>query len=312
MDSSRGILRNQVISSLVWLWWVIHLARFEFKSGIVLFYFSFTLVLLGESRLLVSWCVGGRCSMACSDENRGRNRRPDAEDRGWSHRSGTRWPGGRVASYAVCTWHVETRSADFLVEPQNQGWQFVSGLASKPLERFSLVWPQTRWWWFLAVWPENLLRQFSPVWPQNWWRRFARFGLKIDGRFLGWASKPRWWRVSRFVPQNRQLWFGDLGLKITATVSWFGPQNQADSSLSVAPQNRWREVGVGHASRSNILLVVEASLARVSQSGLKTGGGAMTGGAHDTITEVASETSWRWMDRCDGLHRTLLPYLCCF
>jgi hypothetical protein len=31
--------------------------------------------------------------------------------------------------------------------------------------------------------------------------------------------------------------FGDLGLKITPTVSWFVPQNQADFGLSVAPQN---------------------------------------------------------------------------
>jgi hypothetical protein len=52
---------------------------------------------------------------------------------------------GRVASCAVCTWNVETRSTGFLVEPQNQGQQFVSGLASKPLR------------WFLAVWPQNLL-----------------------------------------------------------------------------------------------------------------------------------------------------------
>jgi hypothetical protein len=48
---------------------------------------------------------------------------------------------------------------------------------------------------------------------------------------------------------------------------------------------------VGHASRSSSLLGVEASLARVSQFGLKTGGGAMTGGAHGTIVEVASEAS---------------------
>jgi hypothetical protein len=41
-------------------------------------------------------------------------------------------------------------------------------------------------------------------------------------------------RVSRFGPQNWQLQFGDLGLKITMTVSWFLPQNQADFSLSVA------------------------------------------------------------------------------
>jgi hypothetical protein len=75
------------------------------------------------------------------------------------------------------------------------------------------------------------------------------------------------------------------------TVSWFGPQNQADFSLSAAPQNQRREVGVGHASRSSGLLYVEASLTRVFQSGLKTGGGVMTGGARGTITEVASEAS---------------------
>jgi hypothetical protein len=61
--------------------------------------------------------------------------------------------------------------------------------------------------------------------------------------------------------------------------------------LSVAPQNRWREVGVGHALRSSGLLCVEASLVRVSQSGLKTGGCVMTGGARGTIVEVASKAS---------------------
>jgi hypothetical protein len=48
---------------------------------------------------------------------------------------------------------------------------------------------------------------------------------------------------------------------------------------------------MGHASRSSGLLGVEASLARVSQSGLKTGGGTMAGGARGTIAEVALETS---------------------
>jgi hypothetical protein len=61
--------------------------------------------------------------------------------------------------------------------------------------------------------------------------------------------------------------------------------------LSVAPQNRWREVGAGHALRSSNLLGVEASLTRVSQFGLKTGGGTMAGGARGTIVEVASEAS---------------------
>jgi hypothetical protein len=48
---------------------------------------------------------------------------------------------------------------------------------------------------------------------------------------------------------------------------------------------------VGHASRSSGLLGVEASLFRVSQSGLKTNGDATMGGARGTIMEVASEAS---------------------
>jgi hypothetical protein len=65
---------------------------------------------------------------------------------------------------------------------------------------------------------------------------------------LGLASKP----VVGFLvkPQNQggggfpdlglkisNYGFGDLVLKITATVSWFGPQNQAVFGLSVATQN---------------------------------------------------------------------------
>jgi hypothetical protein len=123
---------------------------------------------------------------------------------------------GWVALCAVYSMHVETRTTCFLVEPQNQGRRFVSGLASKPLGRF------------------------SPVWPQNRWRRVYRFG-----------------------PQNWQLQFGDLGLKITMMISWFGPQNQLGFGLSVAPQNRWREDGMRHASRSSGSLHQEASRARV-------------------------------------------------
>jgi hypothetical protein len=81
------------------------LTRFEFESEMVSFCFSFIYVPFGESRLLVSWCAGGWCGMACSDEGRGRSRRPGAEDRGWSHRSGL---GGRVikrSGGAVCGLH---------------------------------------------------------------------------------------------------------------------------------------------------------------------------------------------------------------
>jgi hypothetical protein len=78
---------------------------------------------------------------------------------------------------------------------------------------------------------------------------------------------------SQFGPQNLQLRFDDLGFKITATVSWFGPQNHVGFGLSVAPQNRWKEVGTRHASRFSGLLDVEASQTRISQSDLKTTGG---------------------------------------
>jgi hypothetical protein len=73
------------------------------------------------------------------------------------------------------------------------------------------------------------------------------------------------WPVSQFGPQNRQLQFGDLGLKITETVSWFVPQNQVDDGLLVAPQNRRVVDDAGHALRSSVLLRLEASRDRVSQ-----------------------------------------------
>jgi hypothetical protein len=49
--------------------------------------------------------------MAYSDENRCRSSRPDAEDRGWSHRSGTQWSGSREVGWrrvrsAPGTWRL--------------------------------------------------------------------------------------------------------------------------------------------------------------------------------------------------------------
>jgi hypothetical protein len=149
--------------------------------------------------------------------------------------------GGRVMLCVVCTVHEEMSRAGFLVGPQHQGRQFVSGLASKPLGRF------------------------LPVCPQNWCLRVYRFG-----------------------PQNRQLRFDDLGLKITVTVSWFGPPNQVDDGLSVAPQNQRRDDDAIHASRSDGLLRLQANHVRVFQSGLKTSEGVTTGGACGIITKVAS------------------------
>jgi hypothetical protein len=97
--------------------------------------------------------------------------------------------------------NVETRSESLFVEPQNQSRWFVSGLASKPLGQFSLVWPQNRW------------------------RRVLRFGLKTGGEgflvepqnqgggvFLGLGLKTgRYGLVIWALESPRR--FLDLGLK---------------------------------------------------------------------------------------------------
>jgi hypothetical protein len=66
-----------------------------------------------------------------------------------------------------------------------------------------------------------------------------------------------------------------------------GRCSMACFGLSVAPQNRRRKVGAGHASRSSGKQV----WLDFFQSNLKTGRGATVGGARGTIAEVASEAS---------------------
>jgi hypothetical protein len=75
--------------------------------------FTFILVLCQESCLFVSWCAGGRCGMADSDEDHGRSMRLCVENRGWS---GT----GRVlvgraierSGDAVCGLHCARRDEE--------------------------------------------------------------------------------------------------------------------------------------------------------------------------------------------------------
>jgi hypothetical protein len=62
-----------------------------------------------------------------------------------------------VALCAVYTVHIEMRRVGFLVELQNQGGRFVSGLTSKPLGRF------------VSGLASKSLGRFSLVCPQNWW-----------------------------------------------------------------------------------------------------------------------------------------------
>jgi hypothetical protein len=204
---------------------------------------------------------------------------------------------------ALCTW-------------RRQAW--VSWLSLKTnVDGLSVVWPQNHWDDFSSVWASKpmatIYEQFGLKTTQMVFTglsskpvstAFCSLASKLVAMVFSslasklvamvspdLASKPRWWRVFRFVPQNRQLQFDDLGFKITATVSYFGPQNKVGFGLSVVSQNRRREVGVGHASRFRSLFHVEASRDKVFQSGLKTSGGATAGGARDIITEVASEAS---------------------
>jgi hypothetical protein len=79
---------------------------------------------------------------------------------------------GRVTPCAICTVYVETRSAGFLVEPQNQGGRFVSGLTSKSFGRFVSG---------LTLKP---LERFSQFGLKTDDKDFSRFGLKIGGGFF--------------------------------------------------------------------------------------------------------------------------------
>jgi hypothetical protein len=66
--------------------------RFDFES-VTFWLFYLYLCLCGESRLLVSWCAGGRCTMTGSDEDHGRGLETWCGGPGMvRHRSGIRWP----------------------------------------------------------------------------------------------------------------------------------------------------------------------------------------------------------------------------
>jgi hypothetical protein len=55
--------------------------------------------------LYVSCYAGGRCGMACNNEDRGRGRRPDAEDRRRLHRLGTHGWAIERSGGTVCSLH---------------------------------------------------------------------------------------------------------------------------------------------------------------------------------------------------------------
>jgi hypothetical protein len=78
-----------------------------------------------------------------------------------------------VTPCAICTVYKETRSTGFLVEHQNQGRRFVSGLASKPLGQFVSGLTSKPMGRFVSGLVSKPLGRFFSVWPQNQWRRFS-------------------------------------------------------------------------------------------------------------------------------------------
>jgi hypothetical protein len=184
---------------------------------------------------------------------------------------------GRVAPCVVCTVHVETRSAGFLVEHQNQGRRFVSGLASKPLRRFPSVWPQNRWRWFLVVCPQPAATVFSGLASKPVATVFSSLVSKLVVTVSpGLGSKPE---VGFLVePQNQggggfsdlNLKTGSFGLVIWASKSprWFlglglktkwasvcrlrhktdGARSARDTRRDLAACFTWKQVWLGFFS----------------------------------------------------------------
>jgi hypothetical protein len=75
----------------------------------------------------------------------------------------------RVAPCAACTWHVETRSASFLVEPQNQGGGGFPGLDLKTGS------------YGLVIWGSKSLRRFLGLGLKTKWASVYRLRLKTGG-----------------------------------------------------------------------------------------------------------------------------------
>jgi hypothetical protein len=86
--------------------------------------------------------------------------------------------------------HEEMRSVGFLIEPQNQGLRFVSGLASKPVA---------------TVFSSLALKPVATISPSLASKPVVMVSPCLASKLVAW--------VSRFGPQNRQLWFGYLASK---------------------------------------------------------------------------------------------------
>jgi hypothetical protein len=75
---------------------------------------------------------------------------------------------GRVTPCAVCTWHVETRSVGFFIEPQNQSGEVFPGLGLKTGSSS------------LVIWASKSPRRFLGLGLKTKWASVCRLRHKTD------------------------------------------------------------------------------------------------------------------------------------
>jgi hypothetical protein len=146
-----------------------------------------------ETHLLVSLCVGDKCGMTGSDEDRGRSRRLGVEDWGWS--STGRVLGCQMINRSgdtVCGLHHAQgdEEREFLSLASKPRSTVSPGLASKSVATVLVVWPQNHSLGFpglgLKTGCYNLV-----IWPTKSPQRFLGLGLKTMWAMnCRWATKP--------------------------------------------------------------------------------------------------------------------------
>jgi hypothetical protein len=99
---------------------------------------------------------------------------------------------GWMAPCAVCTWHVKTRSAGFLVEAQNQGGGGFPGLGLKT-GSFGLV-----------IWASKSPRRFVGLGLKTKWTLVCQLRHKTDGGRSAWDTR----RDLAACLASKQVWLG--------------------------------------------------------------------------------------------------------
>jgi hypothetical protein len=103
---------------------------------------------------------------------------------------------GRVAPCAVCTWHMETSSAGFLVEPQKQGGGRFLGLSLKTGSSG------------LVIWFSKSPRRFLGLSLKTKWASVCRLRNKTDGGRSARDTR----RDLAACLASKQVWLGFLSL----------------------------------------------------------------------------------------------------